>query len=140
MRVNHQNFDICHQSSSSDNDTSRFYTTQEGSEFLDTQGFFRTKQDGNIVFAKAIRDKLSKNITNKTLNYSYYIKASPNRILYDARKLYSLKEGSDHDYINSVCKSDHSFIQVSEAVFNKYINFLKTGNIQWLNQAQREVK
>lgn len=140
MRVNHNSFNITHNNVPVDNDQHRFYTNQEHSEFQDSQGQYRLKRDNDFVFAKAIRDKLSKNITNKNLNYSYYIKASPNKILHDARKLYSLKDEPDHSYINNVCKSDQSFIQVSESVFNKYLNFLKTGNIQWLNQAQREVK
>lgn len=140
MRVDHTHFNISPQSSSVDNSTHRFYTNQENSEFLDANGFYRSNNDGDNVFAKAVKDKLSKNITNRNLNYSYYIKASPNKILHDARKLYSLKEENDHAYIDNVCKSDQSFIQVTESIFNKYINFLKTNNVQWLNQAQREVK
>lgn len=141
MRVDHTHFNISQQSNSTvDNAPQRFYTNQEHSEFEDSQGFYRAEDDGDHVFAKAIRDKLSKNITNKNLNYSYYIKASPNKVLHDARKLYALKDDPDHSYINNVCKSDHSFIQVTESIFNKYLNFLKTNNIQWLNQAQREVK
>jgi hypothetical protein len=140
MKVNHQSFKVSPQAIIEQEDL-KFYTTKNHSEFQDAQGFYRTKEDNDTVFAKAIRDKLSKNITNQTRYYSYYIKASPNRILHDARNLYvAEKSEENHSYINSVCKSGQDFIQVSEAVFIKYLNFLQTENTQWLNQAQREVK
>lgn len=139
MKVNHNNFNISHQSPDTDTNN-RFYTNQEHSEFLDSSGFYRSENDNEYVFAKALKDKLSKSITNKNKNYSYYIKASPNKVLYDARKLYTIEPTVDKNFINNTCKNDQTFIQVSEAIFNKYINFLKTGNTQWLNQAQREIK
>lgn len=139
MKVNHNTFSISHQSPDTDTNN-KFYTNQEHSEFLDSGGFYRSENDNEYVFAKALKDKLSKSITNKNKNYSYYIKASPNKVLYDARKLYTIEPAVDKNFINNTCKNDQTFIQVSEAIFNKYINFLKTGNTQWLNQAQREIK
>lgn len=124
-----------------DGEDTKFYTTQEHSQFQDLNGFFRSSDENQHVFAKAIKDKPSKNIVSSRKNYSYYIKASPNKILYDARKLHiTEKSPQNHSYINAICKSNQTFLQVSEDIFNKYINFLKTGNVQWLNQAQREVK
>jgi hypothetical protein len=121
-----------------------FYYTLIGDEdFLDEYGNPAKKSLDNSVCAKAVKNKPPKAFQSNTLNnsagFSYYIKASPNRVLHNPVSLYSTNS-SKPSFIDSVCKKDKAFIEVNKAIFDKYLTFLKTKNIQWLTEAQREIK
>jgi hypothetical protein len=128
------------------NDTkeSIYYTLIGNEDFLDESGNPCKKIQDNFVYAKAVKNKLPKAFQSNTFNnesvgYSFYIKVLPNKTLYNPIQLYSVKS-SKPSFIDSVCKNNDRFIEVNQAIFDKYITFLRTKNIQWLTEAQREIK
>jgi hypothetical protein len=117
---------------------SKFYTVSGSEDFLDEQGFPRTNSETN-AFAKAIKNKPSKHIVNSACAYRFYIKTDPNNIIVDPVKLYTTEQPKS-SFINKVCKNTSGFTEVSESVFNKYIQYLQTHQDQWLVSAQREIR
>lgn len=121
-----------------------YYTLSGHEDFLDPDGNPVRSNLDNIVYAKAVKNKLPKAFKTNTLDveavqYSYYVKASPNRILVNPIKTFA-QPTKKTNFIDSVCKNKELFIQVNKTIFDKYINFLRTQNIKWLTDAQREIK
>lgn len=117
----------------------RFFSSLKDKEFLDDSGYPRVDKDSDIVLAKSIRNKKSKSMQKGVIGYSYYLKIHSNKNLVDSRTLYKMQE-SNSSYVDHICKSDKEYIEVSHDTFTKYLNFLKTENIQWLNMAQKDIK
>lgn len=115
-----------------------YYTTLQYEEYKDENENSLRKVDDNKVFAKSIKRGYSKDITKSAPIYNkFYIKVYPNKKLYDPFPLYSVSDNKT-SFIDKVCKSENTYKEVTESVFNMYLNYLKTENIQWLNKAQRE--
>lgn len=136
MRVNSSEFIINHSSSET-----KYYTKKGYETFLDDDGDPRLENDSDKVYAKAVKNKPSKNFADKhRVGFSYYIKSTPDKNLYNPTETYSIDPKVKKSFVNKICKSELKFLEVSESVFNMYINFLKTENNQWLIKAQREIK
>jgi hypothetical protein len=119
----------------------KLYTKRGLEEFLDEEDYPRLIEFSDNVFAKAIQDKPSKNFVGKNhKQFSYYIKTDPNKKIYNPIDRYSIEPKVAKSFINSVCKSQLMFTEVSPSIFTKYINFLKTENIKLLQEIQREIK
>jgi len=122
------------------NSEEKLYTLIGNENYLDDQGFPRSSVDADTVFAKAVKNKLNKKF-NSDIQYRFYIKTDPNKNIHNPIKIYSsLKDKSNRSFLNKVCKSEVVFTEVTQSIFNQYINFLKTQNTQWLESAQRELK
>ena len=136
MRVNSSDFIIDHSLAET-----KYYTNKGSESYLDEDGNSRLKIDNDKVYAKAVKNKPSKNFTDKTrVGYSYYVKTTPNKVLYNPMESYSIDPKIQKSFINKICKSELMFLEVSESIFNMYLNFLKTENTQWLTKAQRVIK
>lgn len=117
------------------------YFTNKGNEnFLDENNNPRLDKDGPTVYAKAIKNKKSKQITKDIpIGYSYFIKTEPNKKIYDPTFLHSVEPKVKKSFLNKTCKNELIFTEVTKSVFDQYISFLRTGNTLWLNKAQREI-
>ena len=138
MRVDRDAFVVNH-----NNDLSpRFYTKIGLEDFVDDAGYPRLNSEtSDNIYAKCTRDKKSKHFNeSSSKRYSYYIMTDPNKTIHNPIKLHSIEPSIKKSFINQTCKSNLKFTEVSESIFNKYLNFLATENIQWLNHAQREIK
>ncbi len=136
MRVNSSDFIISHSS-----EETKYYTKKGYETFLDDNSDPRLKIDCDKVYAKATKNKPSKNFTDKArVGFSYYIKSTPDKTLYNPLETHSIDPKVKKSFINKICKTELMFLEVSESVFNMYLNFLKTENSQWLIKAQREIK
>jgi hypothetical protein len=136
MKVDTDEFRVAHS-----NHETRLYTKKDFANFFDEENNPRTSIENDQVYAKAIKNKLSKNFADKgRVGYSYYVKAQPNKVLYDPTQLHTIEPQLGRSFLNKICKSELMFLEVSESVFSKYLSFLKTSNHQWLTEAQREVK
>lgn len=136
MRINNSDFIINHSLAET-----KYYTKKGYENYLDDNGDPRLNEDCDKVYAKVVKDKPSKNFTDKKrVGFSYYIKSTPDKILYNPTENYSIDPKVKKSFVNKICKSELKFLEVSESVFNMYINFLKTENNQWLIKAQREIK
>lgn len=125
-----------------ENSETNLYTKIGFEDYIDDVGNPRLKTENNRVFAKSVKDKLSKNFNSSNVGYSYYVKTDPNRNLFDPIERHSISKNTNtaKSFINKICKTELKYTEVSESVFTKYLNFLKTENLQWLTQAQREIK
>lgn len=117
---------------------SKFYTTLQYQEFVDENDNSRVATENNKVFAKEIKSGYSRDLNVRgPVHYKYYVRIFPNRKLYDPFPKYSMT-GNKDSFIDKVCKSETAYKEVTRSVFDKYLNFLKTENSQWLNSAQKE--
>jgi len=135
MRIDTEDFRI-----KQNQQQSKFYTLLGQESFCDDEGFPRLEEENDQTFAKAVKGKVAKAFGTNNLSYRYYIKTDPNKNIFNPIETYSIKTKEKSSFINKVCKIEAIFSEVTESVFNQYINFLKTSNTKWLNSAQRELK
>lgn len=67
----------------------------------------------------------------------YYIKIGTYGKIFNPIGLYS--EGKQNKFLSKIGKDEYSFTRVNNKVFDMYLNFLRTKNIAWLNNAEREL-
>lgn len=92
--------------------------------------------DANPILIENTKDALAR---KTTLNNStkYYIKIGPHGKIYNPIGLYS--ENQSNKYLARTGKNLWEFRQVNSKVFDLYLSFLRTKNIAWLNNAEREM-
>jgi len=118
----------------------KYYTIPEHQNYQDDNGYPRSENDNNQVFAIASKEAKGKNILQKTANrFRYYVKIEPDKSLHNPFGGHSI-QAKNKSFIDRVCKAENSFMEVNESIFTKYINFLKTQNNKWLTDASREIK
>jgi hypothetical protein len=125
-----------------DNLECRFYTISGEEDYLDEDQMPRSTGDSTKVYAKATQTILTKEFVpqNQTKRYRYFIKTDPNRYVFNPIKNHTIGQKNSRHFINTICKKDYIFLEVSKSIFDKYTQFLKTKNIQILNAVQREIK
>lgn len=134
MKISQSDFTV----NKSDNST-MYYTTLQYQEYEDDQEFSRTTKDSDKVFAKAIKNGLSRDISSQeSFQYRYYVRLESSKKLYDPFPKYSTSDNKN-SFVDRVCKSTNSFKEVNKSLFEKYITFLKTENTQWYKEASREL-
>ena len=104
-----------------------FYTIFGKHDWLDDEGFPRVNEEAPDAYAKSI----SGNFETK-----FFVKRGRYGKLYNPIGLYS--EGTANKQLRHAGKPEWEFKKETEKVFNFYINFLKTKNSAWLNNAERE--
>lgn len=108
--------------------TVEYYTVSGNEDFFDNDQLPRLKTDNDMVYAKkTIRD-------DNTIRYS--IRLSLSNKLYDPTS--SLGLDKTRSFLDSTVRNENRFKNVSPKVFELYVNFLKTKNVSWLHNAQRE--
>lgn len=107
---------------------SELYTIVGLEEFLDDNNTPRLSNDSELVFAKKTLRK------DGTIKYT--LKLSNSGKLYNPVSMYGKEQ--ETTFLNRVCRSNNKFIEVNQKVFDWYIQFLKTKNTAWLNNAERE--
>ena len=110
--------------------TAEVFTIKGKESFVDGDGYPRLEegdQDDYDAFAKRItigqRDK-------------YYVKRGRHGRLFNPIGLYS--EGTAKKQLRHAGKPEWEYKETTQEVFDKYIRFLKTKNVAWLNNAERE--
>lgn len=104
------------------------YTLFGQHKFLDKDHNPRIDIENNKAYAK-------KTISDN--NEKYYIKIGTYGKIYNPIGLFS--EGTSNKFISKIGKKAWEFKEVNSKVFDMYINFLRTKNIAWLNNAEREM-
>lgn len=107
--------------------TYKYYTILGSHESLD-------EEDNPIA-----KDKDSSLAYSRTSDNdeTYYIKVGLYGKIYNPIGLFS--EGKQNKFLSKVGKNEYNFVKVNSKVFSMYINFLKSKNIAWLNNAEREM-
>lgn len=117
----------------------KYYTTEQYSSWTDENNHYRLDIDNDKVFAKAVLAGLTKDITKREASYyKYYVRVYPNRKLYDPVPLYSVGDRKN-SFIDKVCKSENTYKETTELVFNQYLLYLQTESPQHYTKAQREL-
>jgi len=121
----------------------KFYCLLGSEDYIDDDGYPRLNNENiSKAIAKIIFSKKSKHFADNDKSYGrYYIKLDPNSKIFNPKKILSpIEEKNSLSFINNICKSEWDFKEVTPQVFQKYINFLKTKNLSWLKDAQRDIK
>jgi hypothetical protein len=108
------------------------FTISGNEEFLDENGNPRISEETdteNIFAKKIIRD-------NGTARYS--IRIDINNKFVNPMSIYDDKKVTNN-FLDSVCRANNKFVEVNLKVFNMYLNFLKTKNLSWFYNAEREM-
>lgn len=104
------------------------YTILGSQDFIDNEGNPVIEASSDKVFAKSIQ---SDNGTK------YYVKIGTYGKIYNPIGLFS--EGRHTRFIAKIGKKEYDFKEVNQKVFSLYVNFLRTKNLAWLNNAEREL-
>jgi len=127
----------------SDNSNDKFYCLSGSEDYVDQDGYPRLYDEHmeNAV-AKVVFSKKPKHFEDTNKSYGrYYIKLDPNSKIFNPKKILSpIEEKNSLSFINLVCKTEWVFREVTPQIFQKYITFLKTKNLSWLKDAQRDLK
>jgi hypothetical protein len=97
-------------------------------EFLDQDNNPRVSKESPKVLAK---------IVSTSMSNRYYIKAGTHGKIYNPIGMYS--EGKEGKFLAKIGRNEWNFTAVNKGIFDQYINFLRTKNIAWLNNAEREL-
>ena len=101
-----------------------FYTLYGDQDWLDDEGRpCLSDSEHSKVYAKQSNDK-------------YYVKVGTYGRLFNPIGMYS--EDKQTKFISKMGKHEFEFRKVNAKVFDLYVNFLRTKNIAWLNNAERE--
>lgn len=105
-----------------------FYTTIGQHTDVDSQGF-------PITYTE--EDSCAKLSQNNNRN-RYFIKIDTYGKPYNPIGMYS--ENQINKFSSKAGKKIYTFKETNEKAFNHYINFLKTKNLAWLRNAEREME
>lgn len=118
---------------------SRFYTTLQYQDYMDDDENSRSSTENSTVFAKAVKSGLSRDMSKMgSQHFKYYVRCAANKTLYDPFPKYSTSDNKQ-SFIDKVCRPETSYKEVTLSIFDKYLNYLKTENNQWLKSAQKEL-
>ncbi len=101
-----------------------FYTLFGIEDYVDDNGNTRQTQQGKKTYAKRVDGKC-------------LVKIGIDGRAYNPLGLYS--EGHANKTLAKVGKDQYNFKRVNPKVFDLYVSFLRTKNIAWLNNANREL-
>lgn len=102
----------------------KFYTIWGMEDFIDEDGNTRHKTETKNTFAK-------------NTNGKFLIKIGLDNRAYNPLGLFS--EGRPNKVLAKIGKNEFNFKRVNAKVFDLYVSFLRTKNIAWLNNANREL-
>lgn len=111
------------------NNEIEMYTLIGKHKFIDKDKNPRLDSENDNVFAKKIKTSES--------GAKYYIKVGTYGKIYNPIGLFS--EGTANKFLARAGKKAWEFKEVNSKVFDMYIKFLRTKNIAWLNNAEREM-
>lgn len=104
-----------------------YYTALGDHESIDEDGNPRVNNKENCLAYIRENDK----------DKQYYIKVGTYGKIYNPIGLFS--EGKSKKFLSKIGKNEYTFSKVNQKVFDLYVNFLRTKNIAWLNNAEREL-
>lgn len=109
--------------------SSKYYTCLGEQEWVDDEGYSRVSSDSENIYAQ------SKPNEHGAVNY--FIKANKYGKLYNPSGMYT--EGQHTRFNKVLGAKEFQFKKVNLRVFELYTSFLKTKNVAWLNNAEREM-
>lgn len=129
-------------SNSHNTSNDQYYCLLGKEDYIDNNGNPRINNinDERIV-AKAVRSKKPKHFSDTNIHYRFFVKMNPNLEVFDPIEYHSsIKDKTLFSHVNQVCKQTWEFREVDKSIFDKYLLFLKTQNIQTLRDIERQIK
>ena len=108
--------------------TEYYYCIFGEHDFIDDENNPRMNKESPKTLAKYI---------DSETNSRYFIKIGTHGRIYNPMGMYS--EGNESKFLAKIGKNEWSFKSVNKDIFDKYVNFLRTKNIAWLNNAERDM-
>lgn len=96
-------------------------------DYLDSEHNPRVDKDDKKALAKCV--------TLPNGVQKFYIKIGQYGRIYNPIGMYS--EGNNNKFLNKIGKSAWEFKEVNKEIFDMYVNFLRTKNLAWINNAER---
>lgn len=110
--------------------TSEYYTIIGSEDFLDHNKNPRCYEESS-------KNVLAKKIYRTTDSVRYSIKIDNNGKIFNPLSIYGdVKQTS---FLDRVCRAQNKYKDVNYKAFEMYLQFLKTKNLAWLHNAEREV-
>ncbi|NBX98670.1 hypothetical protein EB118_23885 [bacterium] len=108
-----------------------FYTLVGLEDFVDLNNNPRLNKetDDNIFAKKTVR-------ADSSVRYS--VRLSKDGKIYNPMSIYGQETSSA--FLDRVCRASGKFKDVNYKTFDLYVNFLKTKNVAWLHNAEREAE
>jgi hypothetical protein len=113
---------------SSTEKTETLYCVLGEHEFIDSDNNPRLSAESGKVLAKK---------TSTQSSTRYFVKIGTYGRLYNPIGMYT--EGNENKFLAKIGRDEWFFKEVNQRVFDNYLNFLRTKNIAWLNNAEREM-
>lgn len=104
--------------------SAEFYTVFGMEDYIDNDGNPRQKKEKQNTFAK-------------TADGKYFVKIGIDNRVYNPIGMYS--EGQHNKMLQKIGKKQFNFKRVNKKVYDLYVSFLRTKNLAWLNNADREL-
>jgi hypothetical protein len=107
-----------------------FYCIRGEEDFLDSNNNPRCNREDNdkVLAKKIIRD-------DGVIKYT--IKLDNNGKIFNPMSIYGATKISS--FLDRVCRSQNKYKEVNLKAFSMYLSFLKSKNIAWLNNVEREM-
>jgi hypothetical protein len=107
-----------------------FYCVRGQEDFLDSNNNPRCNNETSdkVLAKKIVRD-------DGAIKYS--LKLDNNGKIFNPISIYGSTKISS--FLDRVCRSQNKYKEVNLKAFNMYLSFLKTKNIAWLHNAEREI-
>lgn len=109
---------------------SKYFTLYGSHDFIDDDGNPRSQNKDN-------KNILAKTEPSNNNQQYYYLKVGAHGRIFNPIGLYS--EGKQEKFLSKIGKNEFEFRKVNQKVFDLYVNFLRTKNLAWLNNAEREM-
>lgn len=107
-----------------------YYCLADSGDFIDEENQPRCKKEED-------KRVCAKKVTRADGTIKYLIKLSEDRKLYNPVSIYDNKENTN--FLASISRNKNIFKEVNYRSFNMYLRFLKTKNVAYLNNAEREI-
>lgn len=120
----------------------KYYTILGKEQYTDEKGFPRLESETMYTYAKCSLSQKPKHIVSNTNlgvdknSYKYYIALNSKKEAYNPTDPYQPK-GS---FVDTICRSSSKLTQVNQYIFDKYVQFLKTGNDGWIKEINRDLR
>lgn len=101
-----------------------YYTAVGNQDYIDDDGNTRHTKEQDDTFAKMVNGK-------------FFIKVGLDNRAYNPIGLFS--EGQHNKILSKIGKNEFIYKKVNQRVFELYLSFLRTKNIAWLNNTNREL-
>jgi hypothetical protein len=107
--------------------------------FYCLNGFGDITDDHNNAISTNENNKAicAKKIIRDDNTIKYLIKTGDDRKLYNPVSIYG--SAQNKTFLESISRNQNLFKEVNNTVFNLYLRFLKTKNVAYLHQAEREI-